>query len=254
MPAIGKPSASASAAVSSLYDLSKDLGETTDVAKDHPDIVSRLSEIHGSSADRIARLAAATREADISGLGENVGMTRNRARNAYDSRRRERIEAFVRDLGWKKPQPFEKTIVLDERQVVPWHIVWYESGDSGNNRTDCFLQVNDLGCDRSTAYCAAAVYAPRFRICTGFWPVRLILGEASDAQALRLAERFHRNNFVSLIARRNFRAARPEADGYSWQAIPMDGPPYVVHFTSRNKTPRLIQRKSVRCKEVLAKL
>src|SRR5690348_7572586 len=109
-----------------------------------------------------------------------------------DDLRRKCVERFVRGLGWSKPRRFEKTLRL--RQGADCRILWYESGDTGDNRRDCCLQVNDLGFHESVVYCAAAVYAPRFKICTGFWPARLSVADGIREEALRLGAWLHRSH------------------------------------------------------------
>lgn len=168
-----------------------------------------------------------------------------------DDLRRKCVEQFVRYLGWSKPRRFEEKLSFRECKDVEYRIVWYESGETGENRTDCFLQVNDLGCYESVVYCSAAIYAPRFKICTGFWPARLDIAEGSREEALRLRNWLHRSSFVSYSARRAFRQMHPEAEGYSLSAIRTYGPPYCVQLVSRNGKPMLIQRKSARCKEII---
>lgn len=160
--------------------------------------------------------------------------------------RKKSIERFVRGLGWSKPRRFEKSLVIEG---VERHYVWYDSGDTGNNRTDCFLHVNDLGFYDSIVYCAAAVYAPRFKICTGFLPVQLNVMVDVREEAQRLRAWLHRSCFTSPAARHAFRQMHPEVEGYSWSAIREYGPPYRVQLALRKGKPILIQSKSARCKE-----
>jgi hypothetical protein len=73
----------------------------------------------------------------------------------------------------------------------------------------------------------AAVYAIRFRICTGWHKFRL---PQDEVQARRGAERLspwlQSRWFNDLVGRRIFREAPPECAGYTWARLRRDGPPY----------------------------
>jgi hypothetical protein len=113
------------------------------------------------------------------------------------------------------------------------------------------MQVNELGYDRTRLYCSAAVYAPRFRICTGWHAVKLTVEVPPAQEALRLSNWLHWQNISSYRGRREFRERHPEAVGYSWAAIRAYGPPYRVQLQIRARQKVLMQRKSVKCKDVL---
>jgi hypothetical protein len=107
----------------------------------------------------------------------------------------ELVASFVRALNWPNPRKFEHGARFNEQEGPVTRLVWFETGEIGDNRTDCFLQVNRLGCNNRTVLCSAAVYAPRFRICTGWHPVRLSNHESAISEAERLRDWFDRKNY-----------------------------------------------------------
>jgi hypothetical protein len=159
------------------------------------------------------------------------------------------IGDFIRALAWKKARRLQHTLKLDGGQQT---IVWYETEKIGDNRTDCFLQVNELGHDKNSLYCSAAIYAPRFRICTGWHGVKLTVGCPPAQEAMRVCDWLHWQNMSSYRGRRAFRRRHPEAVGYSWAAIRSYGPPYRVQLQVKGGRKILSQRKSMKCKQVLA--
>ena len=101
---------------------------------------------------------------------------------------------------------------------------WYESGESKGGRNDFFLQFNHSQ-NQENSY-LGAVYALRFRICTGWHPFTLGGGVELEAETARLSGWLHRKWFSTLAMRRKFRELHPECQGYSWKRIRDEGPPY----------------------------
>lgn len=132
------------------------------------------------------------------------------------------LERFATMLGWL---PLEFYQHRDEHAASGASVVtWYESGD----RTDCFLQFNEYPIGQTASY-VGAVYAIRYRICTGWHPFALReTDEDLSAEAHRLENWLGRQWFDSLSMRRKFRQLHPECAGYSWQRIRAEGPPYSV--------------------------
>jgi hypothetical protein len=98
-------------------------------------------------------------------------------------------------------------------------IVWYVSGVNQGGRSDLFLQINESPIGAVQTY-EAAVYAPRFRLFTGWRKFRLTDDLQHDASEVdRLHSLLHRDWYDSLAARRKFRARHPECAGYSWKHI-----------------------------------
>jgi hypothetical protein len=107
-------------------------------------------------------------------------------------------------------------------------IVWYESGLSTGGRNDLFLQINECPIGQQVVY-AAAVYAPRYRLNSGWHLFKLPAGTAqADDRIKELSAWLHWCHFESANARRTYRAAHPEAAGYSWKRIAEIGPPWEI--------------------------
>lgn len=168
-----------------------------------------------------------------------------------DAERERLIRVFVHDLGWPKPRRFVKLLGFDKPKSQEMSTVWYESGEIGNNRTDSFLQVSELGNERNTLLCSAAIYAPRFRVCTGWHSVQLNASSPKE-ESKRLAIWLHRSNIVSYRSRRAFRRMHPEIIGYSWKTIRDFGPPYLVQLQVRKRRKVLVQYMSAKCKQFLS--
>ncbi len=138
------------------------------------------------------------------------------------------LRRFASQLGWRPLRVFRHRIDDDQDAPEPYVITWYESGDCGNPRTDCFLQINECPIGQAVTY-AAAVYAIRYRLCTGWHPFRIHANEERQAaEVQRLRPWLHREWFDSLVKRREFRKLHPECVGYSWRQVREAGPPYEV--------------------------
>lgn len=148
------------------------------------------------------------------------------------------VRSIVRSLGWGKAvryshNPSQKFSNSNDGKSTE-KLVWYEAGEVGDPKTDCFLQLNELAETRGVLICSAAVYAIRYRICTGWHAFRLDQdSHRRSEEAGRLSEWLHYDNFSSVAARREFRLRHPETTGYSWQKIKTDGPPYFVVVTKQ---------------------
>jgi len=129
------------------------------------------------------------------------------------------LRRFTLLLGWHDLRARCHEIKTNNREKQPYENVirWYESGALD----DIYFQINDSPC-----WCAA-VYAIRFRICTGWH--KFILSE-NDITIISESQRLHsllaREWFVSLEATRRFRVAHPDCTGWTWKRLGEYGPPY----------------------------
>lgn len=129
------------------------------------------------------------------------------------------LNRFAKDLGW----PPLKRLQHREQDKV---ITWYVTGVNDGRRLDCFLQINACPIGQKKQY-SAAVYAPRYRLCSG-WHTFKVAADTSNRTAARLATWLAATHFSSAAGRRAYRIAHPETIGYSWTRIRRDGPPYQI--------------------------
>jgi hypothetical protein len=145
------------------------------------------------------------------------------------------LRTFARRLGWSplrcRQQRFE-----DQKPLT----TWYVSGNNDGSRNAMFLQINECPIGQTAAY-TAAVYAIRYRICSGWHAVRL--NKDSDQirdEAERLDPWRHHRWFQSVANRRQYRIAHPECTGWSWKRVRHERPPYVVVDAIRCITARSV--------------
>jgi hypothetical protein len=136
------------------------------------------------------------------------------------------LRRFAKQLGWPKLRVYQTRLNTPGNQAESILITWYESGEIGNPRTDCFLQINESPIGQTTCY-EAAVYAIRYRICTG-WHRFTLYEEENEllAEASRLENFLGRQWFATLPRRRTFRLLHPDCTGYSWQRVAVAGVPH----------------------------
>jgi len=107
-------------------------------------------------------------------------------------------------------------------------ITWYESGNNDGSRSDLFLQINESPIGQTATY-AAAVYAIRYHICTGWHSMKLgPNAQPLDSEVERLDSWLHRRWFESLANRQQYRMMHPECTGWSWKRIRHERLPYDV--------------------------
>jgi hypothetical protein len=133
-----------------------------------------------------------------------------------------RLQEVVRLLGWRsclrlcQHRVTEQDAPPDLRGNV---ITWYEVGIANGNRSDCFLQINESPQGQTITY-TGAVYAIRYRICTGWHKFRLLSDDDElKREATRLATWLAWDWFASIEKRRAFRQAYPECVGHGWRTI-----------------------------------
>jgi hypothetical protein len=142
------------------------------------------------------------------------------------------LRCFARALGWPRLRMHESAIEFDHKPGKPTVVTWHESRPNRGLRDAPFLQINERSLGERQVY-SAAVYAIRFKICTGWHVFRL----TSDLQFdLREAERLdgwlNRRWFECPLARREFRLNHPECANYTWSRIRTFGPP---HLDAKNQ-------------------
>jgi hypothetical protein len=135
----------------------------------------------------------------------------------YQSARLARVKNFVHALGWTDVRECRHMFPEDIQPQYPYKtLVWFEVGAF----PDCFLQINLRG------GCQAAVYAVKYRICTGWHS--FVLGKTKKRltmEADRLHEWLALEWFSSSAKRREFRLLHPECANYSWPRIRREGVP-----------------------------
>jgi hypothetical protein len=128
-------------------------------------------------------------------------------------------EAFAGQLGWPQLRLREDLIPADvqARYGCAPSVWWFEA----DWIPGVWLQLNQYPL-------SAAVYAVRFRLVSGWYPLEL----ASPKQARREAETLHSRLalewFSTPEGRKQLRARHPECKGYTWPRLREEGPPYRI--------------------------
>lgn len=128
------------------------------------------------------------------------------------------LRRFAGMLGWRSIHAYEH-IVRDSLLVASGLslIRWYESG----SLEDILLQINLVPDYR------AAVYAIRYKLCTGWHKFTLHKERDSlQQEADRVRKWLARSWFTSQRMRQRFRELHPECSGYSMKRLREAGPPY----------------------------
>lgn len=128
-------------------------------------------------------------------------------------------------VGWDTEE-FELGGYDDHGNRYAFGIVGLHDG-SGN---DLFLQFNQVYCsdllDNSICI-AAAVYALRFNVCSGWFPFVLNNTNFFPLMSSSL-DYLHLRNFTSSHAAQTYCTLFPECGGYSWEKVRSLGVPYSV--------------------------
>lgn len=121
-----------------------------------------------------------------------------------------RLRSLAAALGWRGLEMRQHT--REDGRVV----TWYSTTDS-----KFFLQINEHPCFQTETY-AAAVYAERYGICTGWHCFELDDAEAVSA----LAPWLNRRQFRDRVWRREFKRRHPECcvDRKKWPPYRPDDP------------------------------
>jgi hypothetical protein len=133
------------------------------------------------------------------------------------------LRRFSRRLGWARLRC--RGHMWKEQGLL---ITWYESGVSGGSRSHFCFQINESPIGQTSKY-SAAVYAIRYRICTGWHSFSLGLNASCiRLEADRLHTWLHRSWFDSPASRRRYRHMHPECCGWTWRRIREDRLPYEI--------------------------
>jgi hypothetical protein len=133
------------------------------------------------------------------------------------------LRTLTRRLGWSQLRWYQHLWV--ERNLL---ITLYESGENDGEPSDLFLQINEYPIGQTATY-TMAVFAIRYRICTGWHSMKLVRDARSlDCEVERLVSWFHRSWFESSANRREYRKMHPECTGWSWKRIRNEPLPYQV--------------------------
>lgn len=123
------------------------------------------------------------------------------------------IAMLAEELGWQAPQMFSHT-TPDGEQVI-----WYECGDSTYEAG--LLQINLLPC------VSACVFAFKFEVCSGWYPLELPL----KAELLpQIKDWLHFDHFRNQDAIDCYVAMHPECAHHTWDAQRELGPPYGIQW------------------------
>jgi len=132
-----------------------------------------------------------------------------------------RLKKLTRLLGWQTPLELHQH--CSDPKSKDTVITWYESGISTGGRQDLFLQINEHPQGQTKTY-VAAVFAIRYRICTGWHAFDLPDDDKRlEALANRLSPILSWHWFDTLDRRREFRRLHPEMTGHSWRTIGESG-------------------------------
>jgi hypothetical protein len=147
------------------------------------------------------------------------------------------LKRLAAALGWSPLRRYRHRIQPPE--ATPTLLIWYESGLREGCRLDCFLQINECPIGQQRRF-SAAVYAPRFRLASGWHTFRLPTdGVPSDRRLARLDAWLAHRHFASPTGRKVYRALHPETIGYSWPQLRRVGPPYQVVDAAAGLTRRV---------------
>jgi hypothetical protein len=115
------------------------------------------------------------------------------------------------------------------------HYLFGTFGLNDGCSNDLFIQFNQLFCSEiiNDSVCiAVAVYALRFRVCSGWFP--FLIHDDALAPLIPTSENYlHYRNFVSSEAQQSYFDTHPECINYSWQKVRSVGVPYSVVSNKR---------------------
>lgn len=148
---------------------------------------------------------------------------------------RERVDGVLRRLGWPKSQLCR----LPEESEGVGALTLRHYFSIGEMDHPLYVQVNLEGAAHPLL-AMVGVYAMRYRICSGWHGV--LLHESPDelmAEADAAASWVAREHFDSAAARKAYRAAHPECDGWSWTRLRAEGgPPYEQSTCAQRRLER----------------
>lgn len=126
----------------------------------------------------------------------------------------EQLKQMADLLGWDDLQKRRHEM---PSEAVAEEIVWYETAPLVKG---VYLQINVIPDLR------AAVYAIRYRICSGWHQFELCDdSEKLELEAQRLGTWCHRSWFESVARRRQYRQLHPECSNWTWKRVREERPP-----------------------------
>ncbi|MFO0898912.1 MAG: hypothetical protein U0836_15920 [Pirellulales bacterium] len=128
-------------------------------------------------------------------------------------------EAFADYLGWPRLELCEHQIPADVQARIggPPAVWWFEA----TWIPGVWLQLNQHPV-------SAAVYAVRFRLVSGWYPLELASPDEARREAETLHSRLACEWFTTPAGRKQLRARHPECKGYRWARLREEGPPYRI--------------------------
>ncbi len=126
-------------------------------------------------------------------------------------------EAFADHLGWPGLELLEHRIPADVQArlgCAAW-VWWFEAAWIPG----VWLQLNQH-------LLSAAVYAVRFRVVSGWYPLELASPEQARQESEALHSRLAFEWFSTPAGRKQLRARHPECKGYTWPRLRERGAPY----------------------------
>lgn len=139
----------------------------------------------------------------------------------------EALRAIAAEWGWKRLR-LQRTEFDDPTTGRHRTVVWHTSGqDDWCRRNVCYLQINECPIGQQRQY-SVAVYAPRFRICSGWYVFRMSKRLVDRQRIEALDDVVGKHHFETPAGRRAFRTLHPECAGYSERRITRCGAPYEI--------------------------
>jgi hypothetical protein len=122
-------------------------------------------------------------------------------------------------LGWP---PIVKHVEFFDGITV----VFYTSGECTSDRKHFALHVNQQSCGYGVY--TASVYAIRYRMCSGWYQVRLSTRVAAiNKEASRLHDVLAREWFDAYGMRRKYRNRHPHSTNWSWKRLGNEPQPFL---------------------------
>lgn len=131
-----------------------------------------------------------------------------------------RLRLFSRTLGWPPVSRVKKSI---NGRVI----YFYEVGQTTLGRDHFALTIHACNLDDSRCDYSAAVYAIRYRICSGSHVLSIPDKSSAIREAQRLDVWLGNHWFSDRVSRRAYRNLHPECAGYSWATLRRSHLPYI---------------------------
>jgi hypothetical protein len=147
----------------------------------------------------------------------------------------ETLKVFARQWGWKPLRNRSFKIDLHKSGMRRSIVYYYAGRDDWSRRDVFYLQINECPIGQQRQY-SAAVYAPRYGLCSGWHCFRLSKRQPDRERIESLIDVVGRHHFVSPAARRAFRKMYPECAGFPRRRPPRFGAPHLIVDATAGKT------------------